>query len=80
MVDIARMLGVRRLQAGHYLDNPASGRVLRKCGFVELGEVRPTHALGRGGEIVLARRYALDLDGIDDSAGQMRDCRSSKPA
>lgn len=52
---------MRRVEAGHYLDNPASGAVLRKAGFVETGEVRPTHALGRGGQLVLARRYSVDL-------------------
>ena len=61
MMKIGRMLGVRQLQAGHYLDNPASGAVLRKAGFRETGEIRQTHALGRGGEMVLARRYSLDL-------------------
>jgi RimJ/RimL family protein N-acetyltransferase len=30
---IARTLGHRRLTAGHFTDNPASGRVLRKLGF-----------------------------------------------
>ncbi len=63
VLDVARMLGVRRVQAGHYLDNPASGAVLRKAGFAETGEVRPTYALGRGGQLVLARRFALDLAG-----------------
>jgi RimJ/RimL family protein N-acetyltransferase len=47
--------------AGHYVDNPASGRVLRKLRFRETGEVRPTECRARGGELVLARRYALDL-------------------
>jgi len=61
VLQMARALGVRRVEAGHYLDNPASGAVLRKAGFAETGEVRPTHALGRGGQLVLARRYAVDL-------------------
>ena len=30
LLGIARSLGIRRLQAGHYVDNPASGAVLRK--------------------------------------------------
>lgn len=61
VLEIARMLGVCRVTAGHYIDNPASGAVLVKAGFSETGEVRPTHAIGRGGQLVLARRYALDL-------------------
>jgi RimJ/RimL family protein N-acetyltransferase len=74
VVDIARALGHRRLSAGHYIDNPASARVLRKIGFRETGEVRPTFCRARGGDLVLARRYALELDGIegDIDAAQMR--------
>jgi RimJ/RimL family protein N-acetyltransferase len=30
-------LGLRRITSGHFVDNPASGRVLRKLGFVEIG-------------------------------------------
>jgi RimJ/RimL family protein N-acetyltransferase len=58
---VARMLGHRRVLAGHYVDNPASGRVLRKLGFRETGEVRPAFCCARGGELVLSRRYALEL-------------------
>ncbi len=78
---MARALGVRRVEAGHYIDNPASGAVLRKAGFAETGEVRPTYALGRGGQLVLARRYAVELMG-GDAEGDMGDCREDvrKPA
>lgn len=34
--------------AGHYVDNPASGRVLEKVGFVYTGEVAQRFSLGRG--------------------------------
>ena len=30
-------LGLRRIRSGHFADNPASGRVLSKLGFVETG-------------------------------------------
>ena len=48
MVDIARYtLRLRRLVSAHFLDNPASGRVLAKLGFVETGrEMRPCAARG----------------------------------
>lgn len=70
---MARAIGVSRVQAGHYLDNPASGAVLRKCGFAETGEIQPTHALGRGGEMVLARRYARELAPVGAGLpGEMR--------
>ncbi len=81
LLQIARMLGVKRVQAGHYIDNPASGAVLRKLGFRETGEIRPTHAIGRGGQMVLARRYALELDGQDTEAEvQVPSAAHRKPA
>lgn len=61
MLRTARALGIDRVTAGHFVENPASGRVLRKCGFVETGEVRPVASAGRGGELVLSRRYSASL-------------------
>lgn len=69
VIEIAQALGMRQVAAGHYIDNPASGAVLKKCGFTETGEVRPTHALGRGGQLVLSRRYALDLAAVGSGSG-----------
>ncbi|OYW44185.1 MAG: hypothetical protein B7Z08_10710 [Sphingomonadales bacterium 32-68-7] len=66
-LEVVRATRVRRVLAGHYLDNPASGKVLRKLGFAETGEVRPTFCRARGGEMVLARRFALELCGVDGS-------------
>jgi [ribosomal protein S5]-alanine N-acetyltransferase len=40
-------LGLRRIRSGHFVDNPASGRVLSKLGFVETGRSeRPCLAAG----------------------------------
>jgi RimJ/RimL family protein N-acetyltransferase len=39
--------GATHLEAGHFLDNPASGRVLEKTGFVATGEIVPRYSLGR---------------------------------
>ncbi len=69
VLDITRMLGVEQVAAGHFLDNPASGAVLRKAGFAETGEVRATCSLGRGGQLVLARRYARVLVDAEDDGG-----------
>ena len=52
----ARTLGP--LGAGHFVDNPASGRVLEKAGFAYTGEVTPMFSLGRG-ERVACKRMAL---------------------
>ena len=43
-------LRLPRLGAGHFLDNPASGRVLEKLGFRPTGITAPRHSIGRGGE------------------------------
>jgi len=49
VVEIAHAgLKMRRIVSGHYLDNPASGRVLRKLGFRPTGRVRERHSLARG--------------------------------
>ncbi len=45
-VDEARTLG--ELVASHFVDNPASGRVLSKAGFVYTGEVLPQFSMARG--------------------------------
>lgn len=57
LVAEARSLGT--LQAGHFVDNPASGRVLRKAGFAYTGETHPLFSLGRG-ESVLCKRMRYD--------------------
>ncbi len=44
----AQAWGRRALVSGHFADNPASGRVLEKAGFLYTGEVRPRFSLGRG--------------------------------
>jgi RimJ/RimL family protein N-acetyltransferase len=49
------------VDAGHYLDNPASGAVLRKLGFRATGEVRGTFCRARDA-IVPAARYALERE------------------
>ena len=62
----ARALGIDKVTAGHFVENPASGRVLRKVGFRETGEVRPISSAGRGGAMVLSRRYVASLvDGAE---------------
>ena len=43
--------GARALQSGHFADNPASGRVLEKAGFLYTGERRPRISLARGEEV-----------------------------
>ncbi len=54
VVGIAKTLGHRKLVAGHFTDNPASGRVLRKVGFRPLGRVEQRYSAGRGREATSA--------------------------
>jgi RimJ/RimL family protein N-acetyltransferase len=60
MIAMARTLGHARLQAAHFSDNPASGRVLAKLGFVSTGLASQRFSCGRG-ESALALEYALEL-------------------
>ncbi|MBB5705775.1 GNAT family N-acetyltransferase [Sphingopyxis panaciterrulae] len=48
MLDLARTLGIPRLTAAHFVDNPASGAVLRKLGFRPTGRRIERASLGRG--------------------------------
>jgi RimJ/RimL family protein N-acetyltransferase len=59
----ARRLGP--LAAGHFVDNPASGRVLRKTGFAYTGEIKPLFSMGRGQSVDCKRmRYTGDARSI----------------
>ena len=60
LIDIARAIGVCQLEAGHFVDNPASGRVLEKLGFIATGRIVPRHSCARGGEVP-CRLFTLDL-------------------
>jgi len=53
-------LRLPRLVAGHFLDNPASGRVLRKLGFAATGVTRLRFSAGRNAEAP-CREFVLDL-------------------
>lgn len=66
----ARARGIRHVTSGHFVDNPASGKVLRKLGFRPSGPLVQLYAPARGGEAPCAR-YALDLEG--DGGGQDAD-------
>ena len=65
MVAAARhTLGLHRLKAGHFVDNPASGRVLTKLGFRPTGGVTQRESRARGGEVPCVD-FVLDLvDGV----------------
>jgi len=51
LIDIARTLGLGQLEASHFIDNPASARVLDKLGFEPTGIVAPRMNCARGEEV-----------------------------
>jgi len=51
LIDIARMLGLAQLEASHFIDNPASARVLDKLGFESTGLIAPRMNCARGEEV-----------------------------
>ena len=59
MVEIARIIGLQRLEASYFVDNPASGRVLEKLGFAATGLRAPQYSCGRGRDVeaILMRQY-----------------------
>ncbi|MCY7339729.1 MAG: GNAT family N-acetyltransferase [Sphingomonas bacterium] len=60
LVEIARALRLATLEASHFIDNPASGRVLDKLGFVATGLSAPRYSCARGGE-AMTRLFQLSL-------------------
>ncbi|MDA0820315.1 MAG: GNAT family N-acetyltransferase [Proteobacteria bacterium] len=60
VIEIASTLGYKTLVASHFLDNPASGKVLSKLGFKPTGLIVNRHSCGRGAEAPTAE-YSLDL-------------------
>jgi RimJ/RimL family protein N-acetyltransferase len=65
-------LRLKRLVAGHFTDNPASGRVLAKLGFRPTGVTRLRWSAGRRAEAP-CREFALDL------AAQEQACPEPRP-
>jgi len=60
VIEIARALGHRQVIASHFLDNPASGRVLEKIGFEPTGRIVARHSCARG-ENAMTVEFSLDL-------------------
>jgi RimJ/RimL family protein N-acetyltransferase len=60
LIEIARTLGLPSLEGSHFIDNPASARVLEKLGFEPLGIVAPRMSCARGAEVP-ARLMRLQL-------------------
>jgi RimJ/RimL family protein N-acetyltransferase len=67
VMHIAKAIGHKKLTAGHFTDNPASGKVLRKLGFRDTGKSEERHSKGRGEAMTCALyERVLDEAGDDD--------------
>lgn len=60
--------GAEEISAGHFIDNPASGRVLAKLGFRPTGIVIKTMSIARGAEADTAR-FELRRDDFKNDSG-----------
>jgi RimJ/RimL family protein N-acetyltransferase len=65
LIDIARTLGLRQLEASHFIDNPVSARVLEKLGFASTGLIAPRMNCARGVQVP-ARLMRLQLQVVID--------------
>lgn len=66
VLSLARTLGHGRIVARHFVDNPASGRVLRKLGFAPTGAVGESFSPARG-EMAPSRIHAIVLEDPDSN-------------
>jgi RimJ/RimL family protein N-acetyltransferase len=67
VIEMARhTLRHEKIVAGHFLDNPASGNVLRKLGFRPTGDIVARHCRARS-TTVPTKLFQLDL--TDDAVG-----------
>lgn len=69
LIEIARTIGLNRLEASYFSDNPASGRVLEKLGFVPTGFRALQHscARGRDSEAIMMRQW-FKAEAAEDGA------------
>lgn len=64
LIEMARAIGLRQLEASHFIDNPASARVLDKLGFESTGLIAPRMNCARGEEVP-ARLMRLRLQAAE---------------
>ena len=71
LIAIARTLDLAALEGSHFLDNPASARVLEKLGFEAIGIVAPRLSCARGTEVparLMRLRLKTDAATEEDAA------------
>ena len=70
VVRLARALALPKLTAGHFIDNPASGAVLRKLGFRPTGQIVRRFSLARGTDAACAEFEEGDDGPVDAMTGK----------
>ena len=72
LLGIARALAVPQIEASHFIDSPASARVLDKLGFVSTGLIAPRMSCARGVEMpALLMRLLLSAQSEDSAAAAL---------
>ncbi len=66
VMKIAKAIGHRKLVSGHFIDNPASGRVLQKLGFRSTGKSEHRRSEGRG-QTVACSLYEKSFEEASDN-------------
>ncbi|MCY7281649.1 MAG: GNAT family N-acetyltransferase [Sphingomonas bacterium] len=64
LLAIAGALALPQLEASYFIDNPASGRVLEKLGFVPTGIAAPRYSCARGADAMA--RLCSKLLGVEE--------------
>ena len=69
LVEIAQALALASNEGSHFIDNPASGRVLEKLSFEPLGIIAPRMSCARGVEVAARlMRLRLDQRAVEEAA------------
>ena len=63
-------LGLDRVVGHHFVENPASGRVLAKLGFAEMAYAAPQTCAARGGEALPTRALSLTREAWEAGAAE----------
>lgn len=69
VMHIACASGLRNIGCSHFVDNPASGRVMRKIGFRPVGRPEPRYSAARGrADLCQSYEHAAEDEMRDDVA------------
>lgn len=79
VLQVAYSLGHNQIHAGYFANNPASGHVLRKLGFVQSGPVRSIFSKGRGAKADLIPMCIKDLAKTLELNEQEGGCTAMRP-